>query len=162
MASVIDALVRRVNPRLTISISIVLTALVPLAFLVELLLTLILGGADGRPVMDVSGQQVVGAPDVPALSHYQEAVRGRHLFRAPVEKAKKKVKTVTIRDLAKNLELIGVIELDRMEAIIKDKRSRQSYYVNEGSEIGELAVQSIKSNKVVLAYKDETLELQIT
>lgn len=162
MPSVMDSLTQRLNPRLVISISIALIMLVPLAFLVQIIYASAFGQRRGEVPVDAgSTGQIVPALDIPPVSKYQEAVQAYHLFRPPVEPVQQVVKAVGIADLAKNLELTGVIELDKREAIIKDRRSQQSYFVNEGSVIGELVVQKIESDKVTLQYKDETHELHI-
>lgn len=161
MALGVDLLNQRVNPRLVISISVILSLAVPAALLVEFIIFLVQVGGAQEKVLDTASAQIVSRLELAPLSKYQGAVEGKQLFKPPVEKPAPIVPQVGIQDLAKNLELTGIVELDQREAIIKDRRANQSYFVNEGSVIGELAVEKIESDHVVLSYKEEKFELHI-
>lgn len=162
MATAMDLLTQRVNPRLVISISALLVLLVPVAFAVEFVLIGAMGsGKQESSIQSASSEKVVTVPELPPLTNYIEVVQAHELFKPPVEQPKQEVKKIGIAERAKNLELTGIVALDKMEAIIKDRRTRQSYFVNEGSKIEELTVQKIEPDKVILSYEDETHELRI-
>ncbi|GEM_PF-1535084 len=161
MGSGLDLLTQRINPRLLTVISVSVVLLVFLALVGQFFLGIFIG-KNGEELSVSSESGVVVSPsDVPALTEYLSVISTKQLFEPPEEKPQAPVKIVGIADLAKGYELTGIVELDQKEAIIKDERSRQSYFVNEGSAIGELTVEKIESDKVILRYKDETHELRI-
>ena len=90
---------------------------------------------------------------------YKKVVSGRELFRPFVFSKKKNAQIITINDLAKDLMLVGVVSVDNKEAIIKNRRTRQTYFVTVGTTIGELKVENISDNKVEISYKEERKEL---
>ena len=161
MAAGVDALTQRINPRFLISLSMVIVALLPCAWIGEVVF--FTASAVTRPkarTASASGPVVV-VREMQPLGTFRTATRSRDLFAPPVEKELPKAKEIGIEDLAKNLELSGIIDSGVREAIIQDRRTRQSYYVNEGSTVGELLVEKIEPDKVILAYKEEKYELKI-
>ena len=161
MASAMDVLTQRVNPRLVIFVSVLLALAMPVAFAVQLVGHMLSAEEGVPPMVSSSEGGVVETVDIPPAGTYLEAVRARELFRPPVKKKVRQAKKISIADRAKNFEVIGIIELDKMEAIIKDRKTRQSHYVNEGSTIGDLTVAKIETDKVTLSYEDETHELRM-
>lgn len=161
MAGGLDYLIQKLNPRLLTAISALVVVTVLFAFAGQFVLLVLSGEKNAGLVDSESSGKIVPEMKVGALSDYLAAVSAKQLFEPPEQKQQAPVKTVGIADLIKGYELTGVVELDQREAIIKDQRSRQSYFVNEGSTIGELTVEKIESDKVILRYKEETQELRI-
>ncbi len=161
MGSGLDLLTQRINRRLLTVISISVVILVLAAFVGQFFIGIFTGKNGEDLSVSAESGVVVSPSNVPALTEYLSVISTKQLFDPPEEKPQAVVKTVGIEELAKGYELTGIVELDEKEAIIKDERSRQSYFVNEGSALGELTVEKIESDKVILRYKDETHELRI-
>ena len=161
MGSGLDLLTQRINPRLLAVISMSVVVLVFAAFAGQFFLQIFTAKTGEELLLLADSGAVVPPSNVPALTEYLTTVSAKQLFEPPAEKPQAPVKIVGIEDLAKGYELTGIVQLDQKEAIIKDERSRQSYFVNEGSSLGELTVEKIESDKVTLRYKDETHELRI-
>lgn len=68
---------------------------------------------------------------------------------------------VTIDTLTSDLLLIGVVKQEQPEAIIKNRRTRQTYFVKQGTSIGQLKVESVGDDKIVLSYENTKKELFI-
>lgn len=64
-------------------------------------------------------------------------------------------------DLVKDISLLGVISDDNPQAVIEDKKTQKTYYLNKGQFIGEFQVQDIQPGKVILKYNDQKFELYL-
>ena len=68
---------------------------------------------------------------------------------------------VIVPDLANELQLQGVIGGDSPQAIILHKRTQQTHSVRVGQKFGEFTVVEIHSMRVILQWRDETIEISI-
>jgi len=59
------------------------------------------------------------------------------------------------------LSLMGVVDGATKQAIIFDKATQKSYFLNKGDEIGIFRLNTIEPGKVILEYKDQQVELFI-
>ncbi|MDD2752232.1 MAG: type II secretion system protein N [Candidatus Omnitrophica bacterium] len=64
-------------------------------------------------------------------------------------------------DSIKDINLLGVVLGDNPQAIIEDKKSQKTIYVNRGQFIGQFQVEEIKEGKVILNYKGQRYELGV-
>lgn len=87
----------------------------------------------------------------------------RELFGAPVTRETPSIieKGPSIIELAKNLVLVGVITGDSPQAIIQDKKTRQTFYAYEGESVLEFKIKKIEKATVILERDDETLKLSL-
>lgn len=110
--------------------------------------------------MILDDKQAVFALNLPgrSVADYLGVVSNRILFRPAMVK-KEKIRQTTIDDLTRDLMLVGVVSVGNKEAIIKDRRTRQSHFVNMGQRLGELVIVDVQDNKIKVAYKDEEKEL---
>jgi len=99
----------------------------------------------------------VGRRIVRPFSEYLATMGSRDLFYA--EKTSVVERQSAISDETKNLLLVGIIETDQKEAIVKDKRLRQTYFVKPGDRLGDLEVVEIRKNSILLRRNDETEEV---
>lgn len=67
----------------------------------------------------------------------------------------------TFRDLIKNLNLLGIVSGQKQQVIIEDKKLKKTYFLYQGDYIGEIKIEAIYSDKVVLEYKGEQVHLFI-
>jgi type II secretory pathway component PulC len=95
-------------------------------------------------------------------SEYQQEIAKRRLFQSgPQEPQAKKVIPggAAFNDLVKDLHLLGIVSADKPQAIIEDRRSQKTFFLYIGDYVGEIKVEAISSDKVVLEYKGETISL---
>ncbi len=87
----------------------------------------------------------------------------RELFGAPVtrETAQAMQQGPSISELAKDLALLGVITGGSPQAIIENKKTRQTYYLNEGEDILEFKIKKIDKATVILEHNGETIKLSL-
>ncbi|MBU1726437.1 MAG: hypothetical protein KJ880_02265 [Candidatus Omnitrophica bacterium] len=64
-------------------------------------------------------------------------------------------------DLIKDISLVGIISGDNPQAIIEDKKSQKSFYLNKGQFFGDFQLEDISEGKVILNYKGERYELHL-
>ncbi|MBU1863579.1 MAG: hypothetical protein KKH94_07960 [Candidatus Omnitrophica bacterium] len=95
------------------------------------------------------------------LADYKKEVSSRELFRPFIFSQKKSVTIETIDDITKDLILVGVVSVDNKEAIVKNRRTMQTYFVSVGSRIGELTIVDITGNTIEVGYKQERKVLAI-
>lgn len=92
---------------------------------------------------------------------YSQAFQGHELFKS-VETRPAQVQTGPgIEQLAQHLAFTGVVQLDQLEAIINDRRTRQTFFVRVGSSIGDLKVDEITESRVVLSHGSDRKELYL-
>lgn len=69
--------------------------------------------------------------------------------------------SVLKEDLAKELNLLGIIEGDDAQAIIEDKKSQETFFVYKGDTFEGFKVHNIKGSRVILDYKGEKIEIKM-
>ena len=108
-------------------------------------------------------EQDAVAEEKPAAEEEEAPPELRELFGAPVtrETAPIAEEGPSIAELAKDLVLVGVISGDNPQAIIQNKRTRQSFYVYVGESVLEFKIKQIDKATVILEYKEETLKLSL-
>ena len=98
-----------------------------------------------------------------SLEYYLQATGASRIFGLQQREAgtdqPSVVSDAEIAEMLKNLTLMGVISGAQPQAIIEDKLTQKTYYLNKGQALGELRVESIEENKVILDYKGKRSEL---
>ena len=61
---------------------------------------------------------------------------------------------------AEHLKLVGISWSQEPDAMIEDTRTNKTFFVKKGDMIGVIKVEDILMEKIILGYKDETLELE--
>ncbi len=100
-------------------------------------------------------------PQAKPYDFYSQAIRDRKIFGEQVSSEAARPMSAINSDLIKDINLIGVILGDSPQAIIEDKKTQKSYYVNKGQFIGEFRVDDIQEGKVILTYEGEKFELYL-
>ena len=97
------------------------------------------------------------------VSYYLEKVRQRDIFKmgetSPVEAAVK-LPSSSIIEATQHLRLVGISWSKDPDAIIEDTQASRSFFVKTGHVIGDIKVQAILKDKVVLRYGTEEIELK--
>ena len=71
-----------------------------------------------------------------------------------------KVTSARILDATETLKLVGISWSNDPDAIIEDTKDTKTFFVKTGQKIGEVKVQAIFKDKVVLSYQGEETELK--
>ena len=95
-------------------------------------------------------------------SYYEQEISKRDLFQSgPLKPKYKKVipAGLTFKELIKNLHLLGIVSGEKLQVIIEDKKLRKTYFLYVGDYLGEVKVEGIHSESVILEYKGERVSL---
>jgi len=97
------------------------------------------------------------------LDYYLQAASSSRVFGLQQDESKNEqgaeVSESQMADILKDLNLLGVVSGAQPQAIIEDKRAQKTYYLNTGQSLGDLRVEAIQENKVILDYKGRRSEL---
>lgn len=100
--------------------------------------------------------------EIKPYSYYQQEISKRNLFKSgPLESKVKKVIPAgsTFKELMKGLELLGIVSGDNPQVIIEDKKLHKTYFLYTGDYLGEIKVEEVYSNRVILEFKGERISL---
>ena len=104
-----------------------------------------------------------------AVSYYLEKIGERDIFQmgaaqkvtgADGIQTQMKVTSARILDVAENLKLVGISWSSDPDAIIEDTKETKTFFVKTGQKIGDVKVQAIFKDKVILSYQGEETELK--
>lgn len=112
----------------------------------------------------VKSQKPVKERTIKPFSYFQQAIDKRILFQslAPEKEAARIVPAgATFRDLVKNLTLMGIVSGRNQQAVIEDTKTKKTYFLYEGDFLGEIKVEEIHADRVVLEYRGESAQLFI-
>ncbi|MBI4550323.1 MAG: hypothetical protein HY714_05305 [Candidatus Omnitrophica bacterium] len=139
--------------------SLVLGGLAVLAFTAQLI---ILAASYLMPVQSVPAAKVAVPELLPGtlepLESFQKKMEARNLFYAPAAPTAAPAKA-GIDELSQDLALIGVVTTGEPEAILKDKRLNQTYFLRRHQKIRGLEVKEVRRGSIVLKYQDQEKEI---
>lgn len=96
---------------------------------------------------------------------YLEGIQKRQIFASTTTQSQEAQQSTTgvdvSADLIKDITLVGIISGENPQAVIEDKKTHKTYYVNKGQFIGEFEVKDIQEGRVILDYKNQNYELYI-
>jgi len=118
----------------------------------------------------VQGQGADSFEDVSLLkkaeSFYLEKVRERNIFKigaknvtGQIDAAVKEASSKAI-EATQNLKLVGISWSGDPDAMIEDTKGLRTFFVKRGQMVGEVKVEAILKDKVILSYKGEEVELR--
>jgi type II secretory pathway component PulC len=99
--------------------------------------------------------------DKKPFEFYSEGIRNRRIFVSESAPVEEKTVSVADADLIKDLNLLGIVSGENPQAVIEDKKTKKTYYVNKGQFINELMIEDIQEGKVILNYKGQRFELYL-
>ncbi|HNQ50603.1 MAG TPA: hypothetical protein PLP56_04165 [Candidatus Omnitrophota bacterium] len=97
------------------------------------------------------------------VAYYIGKLAGRDIFsRKPRQDdlSKEPVFSTKMADMTASLKLVGISMSDNPDAMIEDTKLQKTYFVKTGSTVGDLRVDLITKDKVVLKYNKELFELR--
>jgi hypothetical protein len=68
---------------------------------------------------------------------------------------------VTLSELAKKLVIRGILWDESPKVILENRGTEQVLHLSQGEFVGEIRSEEIRRNSVVVAWKDQTLELTL-
>ena len=68
---------------------------------------------------------------------------------------------VSNTDLVKQLNLVGIIAGENPQAVIEDKNTQKTYYLNKGQFLGEIQLEDILEGKIIINHKGQRFELYL-
>lgn len=101
-----------------------------------------------------------------AASYYFEKVRERDIFKMGAKKptaaaeASPRGPSSRIIEATQHLKLVGISWSNDPDAMIEDSKALRTFFVKRGQMIGEIKVQAIFKDKVVLGFGGEEIELR--
>lgn len=97
------------------------------------------------------------------FSHYEDIIKKRGLFKGitPPEKKNKKTLTQTASELLSGYSLKGILSEDTPQAIIEDKKTKQTYFLNQGDSLGKFLIEEIKEGKITLDLEGQKVEMSL-
>ena len=101
-----------------------------------------------------------------AASYYFEKVRERDIFKMGAKPASAAIEAPVrapssrIIEATQHLKLVGISWSNDPDAMIEDTQAVRTFFVKRGKMIGEIKVQAIFKDKVVLSYAGEEMELR--
>lgn len=105
-------------------------------------------------------------------SYYLENARQRNIFKigakgkakeeagAAETEAKPGAPSSRIIEVSSNLKLVGISWSSDPDAMIEDAKALRTFFVKKGQMVGELRVEAIFKDKIVLSYDGEEIELK--
>ena len=112
----------------------------------------------------VNGPAFTQINGIKPFEYYAGALQNRQLFTLEGSSDGQKGQTASAvagPELMKNFNLVGVIAGENAQAIIEDKLTLKTYYVNKGQSIGEFKVEDVLEGKIILSYHGQTYELNL-
>lgn len=97
------------------------------------------------------------------LEYYLSRTSGRQIFNQPQiqEPVLSPAETPIDTDSINDITLVGIITSDGLQAIIENKKSQKTHYLNKGQFVGNFQVEDIQENKIILNLKGKRYELKI-
>lgn len=119
-------------------------------------------GTEGPPKEKLSPESAEPEPG-PSFQAYQKLLTEKNIFTAPAGETKKSSVSEgpTLRELVKDLRLVGIVPGDEPQAIIEDKKNGQTLFLKKGEQIEGIEIRQIQDGRVVLGFGEETITLSL-
>lgn len=110
---------------------------------------------------EIGKQQEIEISKPQNYGYYYKQFSKRDIFNAPLTTDKTDTGSVgsNLKDATKNLILVGVILGKQPQAIIEDKVTKMTHFLNKGDSIDKVLVKDILESKVILSSAGEDIEL---
>lgn len=93
------------------------------------------------------------------FEYYAQVLNQRQLFSNPSGQENTGPQAVASADITKDIGLVGIIAGDNPQAVIEDKKTHRTYYLNKGQSIGDLQVEDIQEGKIIINYNGQKYEM---
>jgi type II secretory pathway component PulC len=113
---------------------------------------------------DLGAAPAVETQDAQPYGYYLDAVKKRKVFNVSAATPLQPLVVASEgpgSDATKDLSLVGIIAGAVPQAIIEDKKSKKTYYVNKGQCIGEIQIDDIQEGKIVINHNGSKFEMYL-
>jgi len=90
---------------------------------------------------------------------YLQGIQQHQIFASSSASETASVAAMAEANSVKDINLVGIISGENPQAIIEDKKSQKTYYLNKGQSIGEFQIEDIQEGKIILNYRGQRYEL---
>lgn len=101
---------------------------------------------------------------VKPFSYYANIISSNSIFRMTREEAgadKGAAMQTAPSEILANYSLTGIISGDNPQAVIEDRKSGRTYFLNRGQFLGNFKIDGIMKDKVILELKGQKFELSL-
>ncbi len=92
---------------------------------------------------------------------YLQGLSQRQIFSSPSAAEGINASPLASADLVKDINLVGIISGVNPQAVVEDKKTQKTYYLNKGQFIGELQIEDIQEGKIIVNYNGQKYELYL-
>jgi type II secretory pathway component PulC len=107
------------------------------------------------------------------FSVYESQLGQRNLFQAPEPKVpvaqpqpedaglEQEPVVLTSDTLPEHLKVVGIIVGKPSEVVIEDTKAQQTFFIQEGDNIGDFAMQRLGEDKIIIKYQGQNFQIPI-
>lgn len=99
--------------------------------------------------------------NIKPFDFYLEGIKGRRIFATFSGQNTEKPINALSPGLLKDINLVGIISGDSPQAIIEDKKTKETFYATKGQFIGEIQIEDIQAGKIIVNYQNQRYELYL-
>lgn len=101
--------------------------------------------------------------EIKPYEFYLNSIAGRQIFKSIASSfdSSQTGENLNNVDAVKDINLIGVVKGEGLQAIVEDKKNQKTYYLTKGQSFGEFQVEEIEETKVIVNYKGKRFELYL-
>ena len=118
---------------------------------------------DKEPTEKLTVKDQVPEEEAGSFDDYQKLLSDKSIFApaAPRKRQQSATEGPSLRDLVKELRLVGIMPGEDPQAIIEDKRSGQTLFLKRGEMINDIKIEVIGTGRVTLGYNEDTITLSL-
>lgn len=115
---------------------------------------------DSRVDSRQAKKESISEAEVKDYSYYSKEISNKKIFAPPSKEDREPSQpSKAEEDISSKLTLVGIIAGENPQAIIEDKKSQKTYYLNKGQSFNGFTVEDISDGKVVLDYEGKKTTL---
>jgi TATA-box binding protein (TBP) (component of TFIID and TFIIIB) len=101
-------------------------------------------------------------PRLKDLAYYIGKTQSRDIFKMGVSSSSSVNEVISSKaaEVMQNLRLVGISWSDNPDIMIEDVKSARTSFVKKGQMVGDLKVESVFKDKIILRYGEELIELR--
>ena len=107
--------------------------------------------------------QVSKKEEAVSFDDYQRLLSDKSIFvpAAPRKRQQSATEGPSLRDLVKELRLVGIMPGEDPQAIIEDKRTGETLFLKRDEMINDIKIEDIGTGRVTLSYNEDTTTLSL-
>jgi hypothetical protein len=118
-----------------------------------------------KNTQDNQGSKTISTSLMKAAAYYLEKARDRDIFKMGLknktaEAILAKGPSQRMLEATQTLKLVGISWSDDPDVMIEDTKIQRTYFLKKGQNIGDIKLEAVFKDKVVLSYGGEEIELK--